>query len=72
MKTGCEYCRGSKPLTMTEYAYNEELPVLNIQVTNNGLSAYYSAYSADSSFDGFVAINYCPMCGRKFDAEKLL
>lgn len=66
MKTDCKYCGGSEPLTMTEFAYGEQMPVLNIQITNNGLSAYYNAYSVDSSFDGFVSINYCPMCGRKF------
>lgn len=70
MSKGCSYCTGEKPITLIEdrghYYANE---VLEIFISKNRLESYYSAYSNDSSFDGYAEINYCPMCGRKLERE---
>lgn len=53
----CKYCQSIKP----------HLIFTNPDITVEGteLVVRYDAYSVDSSFNEWININYCPMCGHK-------
>lgn len=60
----CSYCVGEEPKTSMEIHCDNSID-LDLFISGNRISANYIAYSIDSSFEAYVEINYCPMCGRK-------
>lgn len=65
----CEYCQGTTPINMADVSIGNEMDILKMYVEKGYISAFYNAYSLDSSFDGKTYINFCPMCGRKLERE---
>jgi len=56
----CKYCEAGESLD-----FNMVLAYLK----GNRLALDYDAYSCDSSFEDFLEIKYCPMCGRELEKE---
>lgn len=80
---GCKFCKGESVTEWgclgrsrkgrLKYGYKEIVePVdfgntCSLTITGTTLNVDYNAYSADSSFYDEIAINFCPMCGRKLN-----
>jgi hypothetical protein len=69
-KSQCNYCENPKHIkgTIFRTAIKRNKSMMYdfiLYIKEDKLIADYDAYSADSSFDESIKINYCPMCGKK-------
>jgi hypothetical protein len=80
---GCKFCKGElikewgclgrSRKGRLKYGYKERVkPVdfgetCDLTIYGRTLHVDYDAYSCDSSFNDEIAINFCPMCGRKLN-----
>ena len=80
---GCKFCQGEAVKEWgclgrsrkgrLKYGYKEVVePVdfgetCSLTITGKTLNVDYNEYSCDSSFYDEIAINFCPMCGRKLN-----
>jgi hypothetical protein len=60
---GCEYCTENRPVICRNTVSNHQIYVSDGNI--------YSCFNDDDIFSSIGRkIHYCPMCGRKFDAEQ--
>ena len=80
---GCKFCKGESVTEWgclgrsrkgrLKYGYKEIVEpedfgnTCSLTITGTTLNVDYNAYSTDSSFYDEIAINFCPMCGRKLN-----
>ncbi len=59
----CNFCKPKE-----EIKKKESLSlILEMILVDKDLKLTYDAYSCDSSFQEYIEINYCPMCGKKLE-----
>lgn len=80
---GCKFCQGETVKEWgclgrsrkgyLKYGYKESVKPIDfgetcdLTITGRTLHVDYNAYSCDSSFNDEIAINFCPMCGKKLN-----